>query len=184
MRYKEYNANAVLEKAISLFWEKGFNGCSINELVDFTGVNRFSLYHEFDNKEGILYESLALYRERYCNEHLDILKGNDMLEATLTRFYLSFLEQSNRIFGCYFIHIGTELADSNAQVKTILEAYLTDIKNGFEALLKKHDYKAKEVSIIAEHLIGLYCTAMSFCLIHTQAEREKYIQNGINIIIN
>lgn len=60
MRYKEYNRNKVLEQSLAVFWQKGFNGCSVNELVEITGVNRFSLYSEFENKEGILYASLNL----------------------------------------------------------------------------------------------------------------------------
>lgn len=75
MRYKEYNTNNVLEKSIKLFWENGFRGCSINEIVQTTGVNRFSLYHEFENKEGILYASLHLYKKRYCQEKLDLLNA-------------------------------------------------------------------------------------------------------------
>jgi AcrR family transcriptional regulator len=184
MRYKEYNTNVVLEKAINLFWDKGFNGCSINDLVDLTGVNRFSLYHEFDNKEGILYNSLTLYRNRYCDEHLNLLKNEGELIATLNTFYLSFLKENNRIFGCYFIHIGTELADSNNEVKTALENYLNEIKQGFIALLSKHGYDSEKTDVLSDHLLGLYCTAMSFCLIHTPSEREKYINNGITIILN
>ncbi len=64
MRYKEYNVNSVLKKTIRLFWKRGFRGCSINDLVDETNVNRFSLYHEFSNKEGILYHSLEYYQKK------------------------------------------------------------------------------------------------------------------------
>ena len=46
MRYKEYNVNSVLEKSIKLFWENGFRGTSLNEIVKVTGVNRFSLHDE------------------------------------------------------------------------------------------------------------------------------------------
>ena len=54
MRYKEYNVNRVLEKSIQLFWKNGFRGCSVKEIVEVIGVNRFSLYHEFADKSGIL----------------------------------------------------------------------------------------------------------------------------------
>ena len=67
----EYNVNSVLEKSIKIFWDNGFRGTSINEIVNATGLNRFSLYHEFENNEGILYASLKLYRDRYCQEKLD-----------------------------------------------------------------------------------------------------------------
>ena len=184
MRYKEYNVNRVLDKSITLFWQKGFNGCSVNELVEVTGVNRFSLYHEFGNKEGILYASLQLYRERYCDNKLSLLKSNGELVYTLKKFYMSFLEDEVPVAGCYFIHTGTELGDSDPRVKESLNDFLNEIKSLFVNLLVQHDHSKKEAEVRAEHLLGLYCTAMSFCLIHTEKEREKYVSNGINIIMS
>jgi len=32
-------------------------------------------------------------------------------------------------------------------------------------------------------LLGLFCTVMSFCLIHTKEEQEKYILKAIHLII-
>ena len=91
MRYKEYNVNRVLEQSIDLFWQKGYNGCSINDIVEKTGVNRFSLYHEFENKEGILYRSLNLYRERYSKEKLHLLNSDGKLTETIKNYYLAYL---------------------------------------------------------------------------------------------
>lgn len=183
MRYKEYNVNRVLEKALSLFWRKGFNGCSINELVNETGVNRFSLYHEFENKEGILYQSLNLYRARYCDENLSLLESDGDLERVMKEFYLSFLQDSRPVQGCYFIHIGTELADSNARVQECMDQYLTEIFVLLTRLLSRHGFNEEQSKFRARHLLGLYCTAMSFCLVHTPKERDRYISNSINLIV-
>jgi len=183
MRYKEYNVNRVLEKSMMLFWQKGFNGCSISELVEVTGVNRFSLYHEFENKEGILYHSLNLYRARYCDENLAILAENGNLITILKRFYLSFLEKRRPAPGCYFIHIGTELADTNQRVKTSMDKYLMEIYIRFVNQLCESGGGKSNSEFRARHLLGLYITAMSFCLIQTEAERERYITNGINLIV-
>lgn len=183
MRYKEYNPKKVLEKVIPLFWQHGFNGCSVNDLVNATGVNRFSLYEEFDNKEGILYESLRFYRDRYCDEKLNVLKEDDDLEKVLKKFYLSFLSDTDSFMGCYFIHIGTELADSDERVKKLLDEYLKEVEQLFENLLKQHDFQEDQAKFNAQHLLALYCTVMSFCLIHTPKERECYIENGIQIIL-
>lgn len=183
MRYKEYNVDRVLEKSMMLFWQKGFNGCSIRELVDLTGVNRFSLYNEFENKQGILYHSLSLYRTRYCDENLALLNENGELKTILKRFYLSFLDKKRPIPGCYFIHIGTELADTNQQVKTSLDTYLMEIFIRFVNLLIENGEEKINSEFLARHLLGLYITTMSFCLIQTEAERERYITNGINLII-
>jgi len=167
-----------------LFWQKGFNGCSINDLVDATNVNRFSLYHEFENKEGILYHSLNLYRARYCDENLNQLDKKGDLTQVLKDFYLSFLDENRPVAGCYFIHIGTELADTDERVKSSMDKYLTEIYIRLVNLLCEHKIGTSTAEFQARHLLGLYVTAMSFCLIHTAEEREKFILNGINLIIS
>jgi AcrR family transcriptional regulator len=184
MRYKEYNVNNVLDKSIKLFWGNGFKGCSINELVKITGVNRFSLYHEFENKEGILYASIQLYRDRFCQEKLDLLKTDGNLKDILKEFYLSFLNETNPIPGCYIIHIATELADQDEKIKELVHDYLSDTEQLLVNLLQRKKISLENSVRLARHLVGLYCTVMSFCLVHTKEEREKHIENGMHVILN
>jgi len=184
MRYKEYNVNRVAEKCMFLFWEHGFGGSPIKDIVEATGVNRFSLYHEFENKEGILYGALKLYRERYCDDKFAILEKDGRPEQLLANFYLSFLNSNNPVEGCFFIHVGTEMADSDPQIKALLKEYLHEIEKLFIELLEKHSDTKENASFLARHLIGLYCTSMSFCLIHTEEQRLSHISNGINLILN
>lgn len=138
MRYKEYNVNSVLEKCIQLFWKTGFRACSINDIVETTGVNRFSLYEEFNNKEGILLAALQLYKERYSSEKFKLLENYGMLEKVLYDFYVSFFESLEQQDGCFVIHIGTELADNDIQIKIFVENYIKDIEELFIQLLNKH----------------------------------------------
>lgn len=183
MRYKEYNINSVLDKSINLFWQNGFKGCSVNDIVKVTGVNRFSLYHEFENKEGILYASLKLYRDRYCQEKLDCLKKEGNLTDILKEFYLSFIDETNPIPGCYFIHIGTELADQDEKIKILIDAFLTEVESMINTLLQRKGIPLESSTLLARHLLGLYCTAMSFCLIHTKKQREKHVEIGVQVIL-
>ena len=61
-RHKSYDREEVLDRALKLFWEKGYEGAHLQELVQVTGLNRFSLYKEFGSKEGLFDEAL----EKYC----------------------------------------------------------------------------------------------------------------------
>lgn len=183
MRYKEYNVNKVLEKSILLFWQNGFNGSSINDLVSETGVNRFSLYKEFKNKEGILDASLLLYRDRYCDDKLSLLKEEGILTEILLNFYMSFFQDNEPIPGCFFIHIGTELADINAGIKKSLNSYLNEIQLLFTELLVNNNYTLPDAEFRSRHLLGLFCTTMSLSLIQKDEERLQYIRNGIHLIL-
>jgi TetR/AcrR family transcriptional regulator, transcriptional repressor for nem operon len=56
--------DVVLEEMVRLFWEKGYEGVSLKDLEDRTGLNRSSLYNSFGSKEALF--SLAL--DRYLRE--------------------------------------------------------------------------------------------------------------------
>lgn len=184
MRYKEYNTKSVLEKCIPLFWEKGFRATSIQEIVETTGVNRFSLYHEFQNKEGILYNALKLYQERYGSPKFNILNKEGELAAVLQEFYLSFLQSQEKHQGCFYIHIGTELADDDPEIKSLIIDYLSSLESTLiERLLKEEKTKGNP-DFYARHLVALFCTSMSFCLIHSEKQKEHHIANGIKVILN
>jgi TetR/AcrR family transcriptional repressor of nem operon len=60
-RPKTWDRTNVLRKATRLFWEKGFEGAHLQELVKVTGLNRFALYKEFGGKEGLFQEALRSY---------------------------------------------------------------------------------------------------------------------------
>jgi TetR/AcrR family transcriptional repressor of nem operon len=60
-RPKTWDRARVLRKATKLFWEKGFEGAHLQELVKVTGLNRFALYKEFGGKEGLFHEALRSY---------------------------------------------------------------------------------------------------------------------------
>jgi TetR/AcrR family transcriptional regulator, transcriptional repressor for nem operon len=185
MRYKEFNTNVVLEKCITLFWQKGFTSCAISEIVDKTRVNRYSLYEEFQSKEGILEATLSLYEQRYGLPKIEILEGEGSLSQVAFDFYWSYMQSAmDRPFGCYMIHIATELADSNDAVKKVLDQYLDSIKKGFIDAMQKRAYEDEELNFFAGQFLGLFCTAMSFCLIHSEDQRRTYIEKCLIVILH
>jgi AcrR family transcriptional regulator len=60
-RPRTWDRADVLRRATRLFWEKGFEGAHLQELVNVTGLNRFALYQEFGGKEGLFREALQSY---------------------------------------------------------------------------------------------------------------------------
>jgi AcrR family transcriptional regulator len=62
-RPKSYDRAEVLDRATRLFWDKGYEGAHLRELVKVTGISRFSLYQEFGSKEGLFKEAISTYIE-------------------------------------------------------------------------------------------------------------------------
>ncbi|NQU51822.1 MAG: TetR/AcrR family transcriptional regulator [Bacteroidetes bacterium] len=185
MRYKEFNSNRVLEKCITLFWNKGFGACSINDIVQTTGVNRFSLYNEFNNKEGILYAALELYRNRYLNEKLSPNLNKKSLQEELVAIFTKFLkDEDSHPPGCFTIQIATELADRNERIKEFLDNYINKLEANFLQTLEKFKPGNPQNQFYSIHLTGLFCSSMCYCVIQTYEERISQISTGINVILN
>ena len=62
-RPKKFNRQGVLEKALPVFWRRGFAEASLHELEVVTGVNKSGLYSEFKDKEDLFTQSLRYYLE-------------------------------------------------------------------------------------------------------------------------
>ncbi|MEM1380691.1 MAG: TetR/AcrR family transcriptional regulator [Pseudomonadota bacterium] len=60
----EFNRDLVIERATELFWREGYDGVSIGNLVDATGLNRYALYQAFGGKRDIFIAVLDAYLER------------------------------------------------------------------------------------------------------------------------
>jgi len=62
-RPREFDADEALDKAMMVFWRRGFEGTSISDLTDVMGINRPSLYAAFGNKETLFRLALDRYVE-------------------------------------------------------------------------------------------------------------------------
>ncbi|WP_345817028.1 TetR/AcrR family transcriptional regulator (plasmid) [Paraburkholderia sp. PREW-6R] len=63
-RPRSFDETGALEKATQVFWSKGFDGVTIDDLVAGMGVGRPSLYAVFGDKRTIFLRALKVYAER------------------------------------------------------------------------------------------------------------------------
>lgn len=60
-RPRSFDRAAALQRAMELFWAKGFDGASLSELTAAMGINSPSLYAAFGSKEALFREAVVLY---------------------------------------------------------------------------------------------------------------------------
>src|SRR3981081_125602 len=63
-RPRSFDETGALEKATQVFWSKGYDGVTIDDLVDGMGVRRPSLYAVFGDKRTLFLRVLRAYAER------------------------------------------------------------------------------------------------------------------------
>ncbi len=89
---KQFDRNDVLDRAIALFWRRGYEATSIQDLVDATGINRGSLYSTFGDKQRFFLAVLDRYAEQFAKPLMEQLTDPDprraierMFEAIIRR---------------------------------------------------------------------------------------------------
>lgn len=72
-RHREFDEGAALDAALQVFWQKGYEGTSFEDLTRATGVARPGLYAAFGNKESLFLKAVDLYESRYLDFMSDAL---------------------------------------------------------------------------------------------------------------
>ena len=73
-RPRSFDRDEALQRAMEVFWSKGFEGASLADLTDAMGINPPSLYAAFGDKEQLFLAAVERYQARrgescpYCEE--------------------------------------------------------------------------------------------------------------------
>src|SRR5581483_344492 len=60
-RTKEFDPDAVLQRALELFWERGYEATSMADLVEHLGIARASIYATFGGKHDLYLQAFERY---------------------------------------------------------------------------------------------------------------------------
>jgi len=85
-RPRSFDVNKALDRALYVFWRKGYEGTSLSDLTKAMGINRPSLYATFGDKEALFRKVLERYRDgpaAYTGEALNETTARAVVERLL-----------------------------------------------------------------------------------------------------
>ena len=105
-RVREFDAEEILDRCLTLFWRKGYTGVSVSDLEETTGLGRQSLYNAFGNKEALFAKVLERY-DANTELWLQPLLADDAGLATIRDYAAGALaaQRRNRCSGCLVIKV-------------------------------------------------------------------------------
>jgi TetR/AcrR family transcriptional repressor of nem operon len=110
----------LIEAAIRLFWEKGYNATGMAELLKAAHVNSGSFYHFFDSKEALLMAVLDWYKENIYPALLQPAFENtdDPIERifALLERYRGLILQTDCAYGCPIGRLALEIGPEQRAV--------------------------------------------------------------------
>ena len=117
-RPRSFDETGALEKATQVFWSKGYDGVTIDDLVAGMGVGRPSLYAVFGDKRAIFLRVLKAYAERKGASAAKALLSPQGLRHSIAgflRFTVESATEKGSARGCLMVCVAPLVNDAEVQ---------------------------------------------------------------------
>lgn len=158
-RPKHYQDEELIDRAIEVFWQKGYNAASAQDLLKAMDIGQGSFYRSFPGGKKELYQkSLNRFLEKRIKEfHQGLGQSEDPIEFIKEFFYaVADRPTIKKSSGCYLGNTVVELSNIDEETKLLSVALLSKMKDGFEKALKKAQVVGKLDANKSPKTIALY----------------------------
>lgn len=146
-RPKEFNPDGAIEKAMHVFWHKGYEATSIEDLLVAMNLNRGSLYATFGGKRELFLKAM----DRYCMDggigsKLSILNQPGPALPLIRQFIGAMLEfglSDPQRRGCLITNTVMELAPHEKDIARKVAGRLQMAEEAFYALLTRAKHEGE-----------------------------------------
>lgn len=183
-RTKEFNEDQALDKAIEIFWHKGYNGTSAQDLVTHLGLSRSSLYDTFGDKQKLFAQSLLRYQKNAQKQVMELFDQSENIKETLHDIFKQAVIESleDRITkGCFMVNSSVELAMHDEEIAKIVKNNSQIMEEVFtNAVQKGQDSgdisKANSAKVLARFIFNNYS---GIRVLARSGERDKQVYDDI-----
>jgi AcrR family transcriptional regulator len=140
-RPRAFSEDAALDAAMHVFWEKGYEGTSMDDLTEAMGINRSSLYSTFGDKEALFEKVIARYSAgpmAFLAQALNQPTAREVIQALL-RSVVEFLSDPGHPKGCLSLQGGMACGSGVEAV----EQRMIDWRKGAIATIEKRLKRAQ-----------------------------------------
>jgi AcrR family transcriptional regulator len=162
-RPRAFDDEEVLDVAMRLFWDHGFDGTSMSDLTEAMGINRRSVYAAFGNKEALFTAALERYLAgpgAFAAKALELPTAREVAESFLLGSVEAFTSP-DRPSGCMVVQSALTCSDASAAVRSHLAAHRVA---GVDAFRERFDRAQEDGDMPADvdtQALASYVVALS-----------------------
>ena len=176
-RVKQFDEEEVLQKAVDLFWRKGYHATSIQDLVTELGINRASIYHTYGDKRQLFDRAFESYRSNSLSWVKKFLVQQPSVKEGFQALFTLAIKESISdpdAKGCFVINCITEFTPEETDLMAILKEHNLGLIDFFASYIQTgvdsgELSQDKDVYGIASTLFTLY----NGLRVVTKVSREK-----------
>jgi TetR/AcrR family transcriptional regulator, transcriptional repressor for nem operon len=136
-----YDREDLLRCATALFWERGFAGTSVDDVVRATGVSRSSLYAAFPDKSALFLAALEHYLDTVTRAKLERLAQGGRAAPAIKRFLLDIADErpsaNAPAHGCLLTNTAVEIGAGAEEIPELVRKAFARLERALAARLEE-----------------------------------------------
>ncbi len=162
-RPKEFDHREVLDRATNLFWTRGYDATSIEDVVEATGINRGSIYGTFGDKQGLFNAVLEYYTQIVANSMLAELADPDPRRAIERMFAFIIDRTSNPKLprGCLITNTSLGCRSRGDEISLHIEKCFGKVEDAIHAVMRR----AQAAGLVASPREAKALGRFFFCIV-------------------
>lgn len=161
-RPREFNEDKALKQAMDLFWRKGYEATSLQDLLEVMGLSKSSFYQTFANKHKLLERSIDHYRQMIVED----LSRNLATAGSGLQFIREMLsgvaekvDQSGGRQGCLVMNCASEFAQRDPVIARLVAESIAQFRQVFLSGVRQAQHEgdipmSKDAEVLAHYLVG------------------------------
>ncbi len=178
----------VLQKATDIFHKKGYNGTSMQDLVDATSLNRSSIYNSFGSKLGMFMAVLGHYqnigKSKIRSEAKSAHNAADSVRSIFDMYIHDIITDPNQQ-GCLIVNCKSEMANQEPLIKSFMEQNQEQVLAMLEDIVNKGQMEKvfNEEQTANQYALYLYSSIQGLRMTGILNNNEEQLKNLVNTIL-
>ena len=142
-RPREFDVDEALDAAMQVFWEKGYQGSSLSELLKAMKIARGSLYKAFKDKRSIYLLALERYEQKIVDDALAALEDQsngtliERVRNLLMRAVIAVEDTGDRR-GCLLCNAAVDLLPGDPETRGIVYQMVHKIEIALDRVITSY----------------------------------------------
>ncbi|MEM8832090.1 MAG: TetR/AcrR family transcriptional regulator [Cyanobacteria bacterium P01_G01_bin.19] len=185
---KQFDRAEVLAKAMEVFWRKGYEATSIQDLLDAMGIGRGSLYSTFGDKEQLFLAVWEFYSNKIQAELIECLSDPNPNKAIEEMFAAIVKRMSDPIYprGCLHTNTIIESPRNSCPIESKIAESLEKMETGiYQVLLRGQAANliapGRDLRAIARFLLAV---AQGIAVMNKAYSNPSVIRDVVDVALN
>lgn len=139
-RNREFDEKKVIERATELFWTKGYNAVSTQDLIDAFGISRSSMYGAYKDKRNLFILVLQHYRQSSAIAIVEAMKSDKSIKTKIKELLNGIIQETltdRNSKGCFIVNTAVELAPHDSDILTLIQDNREDIVSALQVAIQQ-----------------------------------------------